>query len=67
MFGSVLKDTKPKNRLEVETVDSKQSIEELLTIFSAANFPNPIDTATKEKIDTNHEEDVNLDIGTFTL
>ncbi|KAI3451362.1 hypothetical protein Pfo_008027 [Paulownia fortunei] len=62
IFGSMIKDnkgTKPKNVLELETEDSRQSIEELSTIFSAVNFPT--DTETEEKIIMN-EEDVDLDI-----
>ncbi|XP_051141095.1 uncharacterized protein LOC127258338 isoform X2 [Andrographis paniculata] len=64
MFGSVIKEsksTKPKSRLEVETEDSRESIEELWTVFSAANFQNLNDTESEENIDTNKAV-VDLDI-----
>ncbi|KAK6150296.1 hypothetical protein DH2020_015228 [Rehmannia glutinosa] len=62
IFGSVIKDnksTKPKNGLELETEYSRQSIEELSTLFSAVNFPTNTETEEKIIID---EEDVDLDI-----
>ncbi|KAK6125888.1 hypothetical protein DH2020_040368 [Rehmannia glutinosa] len=62
IFGSVIKDnkgTKPKNGLELENEDSRQSIEELSTLFSAVNFPTNTESEEKVIID---EEDVDLDI-----
>lgn len=63
IFASVIKDnksTKSKNGHEVETEDCRQSIEELATIFSTANFPT--DTETEEKNIMNEEnEDLDID------
>ncbi|CAK7355561.1 unnamed protein product [Dovyalis caffra] len=38
IFSSVMKGSKPKQVLEVEPEDTRESIEELLMIFSTANF-----------------------------
>ncbi|XP_075486703.1 uncharacterized protein LOC142526274 isoform X1 [Primulina tabacum] len=62
IFGSLVKDnntTKSKTGLEVESHDSRRSIEELSTIFSKANFA--IQNENEAKV-TMSEEDVELDI-----
>lgn len=62
IFGSLVKDnnsTKSKTGLEVESHDSRRSIEELSTIFSKANFAIQSETETKVSM---NEEDVELDI-----
>ncbi|KAG5245445.1 syntaxin-binding protein [Salix suchowensis] len=43
IFSSVMKGSKPKQVPEVETEDTRESIEELSTIFSTANFEYDID------------------------
>ncbi|XP_073293615.1 uncharacterized protein [Primulina huaijiensis] len=62
IFGSLVKDnntTKSKTGLEVESRDSRRSIEELSLIFSKANFAIQNEIETKV---TMSEEDVELDI-----
>ncbi|KAL6559585.1 hypothetical protein OROGR_004702 [Orobanche gracilis] len=63
IFASVMKDnksTKRKNGHEMEEEDCRQSIEELSTIFSTANFPT--DTETEEKKSVNEDnEDLDID------
>ncbi|OMO83377.1 hypothetical protein COLO4_22550 [Corchorus olitorius] len=65
IFGSVLKDiTGSKKNVhvhEVETEDTKESIEELLTIFSTANFPSEVENRD------NQEDDFDLDIDDIDL
>ncbi|KAL8472511.1 hypothetical protein ACS0TY_029019 [Phlomoides rotata] len=63
IFSSVIKDykgTKSKNGIEVETEDSRLSIEELSTIFSIVNFPT--DHIEIEEKNVSNDEDVELDI-----
>ena len=58
IFSSVIKDitgSKAKPLPEVETEDLRESIKELHTIFSTANFPS--DTENRD------EDDIHLDIG----
>ncbi|KAL3838832.1 hypothetical protein ACJIZ3_023423 [Penstemon smallii] len=62
IFGSVIKDdkaTKSKNSVEVEIENSRQSSEQLSTIFSTINFPSDNEIQTKMVV---NEEDVDLDI-----
>lgn len=63
MFSSVIKDivgSKAKNVPEMETEDTKESIEELSTIFSTANFPFDAENTENKAMD---EDDDQLDIG----
>ncbi|GFP88150.1 syntaxin-binding protein 5 [Phtheirospermum japonicum] len=62
IFGSMVKDnkgTKGSNGLEPETQASRQSVEELSTLFSAVNLPT--NTDTEEKL-VMYDSDVDLDI-----
>ncbi|GER26234.1 transducin/WD40 repeat-like superfamily protein [Striga asiatica] len=69
IFSALVKDNKgPKatNGLEMETTKaSRESIEELLSIYSAVNFPT--NTETEEKKIVKDDEDVDLDIGSHFL
>ncbi|KAK9012346.1 hypothetical protein V6N11_040403 [Hibiscus sabdariffa] len=67
IFGSVLKDIKgsKKQAPEMETEDTRESIEELSTIFSTANFPSEVEnkdnqTADEDEIDLNID-DIDID------
>ncbi|XP_044461920.1 uncharacterized protein LOC123193167 isoform X3 [Mangifera indica] len=71
IFGSVLKDikgSKTKQAPEVETEDTKESIEELSTIFSTANFPSDSENidnlVLKEDEDELNIDDIDLDDST---
>lgn len=62
MFSSVIKDivgSKAKNVPAMETEDTKESIEELSTIFSTANFPFDAENTENQAMD---EDDDQLDI-----
>lgn len=63
MFSSVIKDivgSKAKNVPEMETEDTKESIEELSTIFSTANFPFDAENTENQAMDEDGDQ---LDIG----
>ncbi|XP_057994797.1 uncharacterized protein LOC110660741 isoform X3 [Hevea brasiliensis] len=63
IFSSVIKDikgSKPKQVSEVETEDTKESIEELSMIFSTANFACNAENSNSIVIDTDRND---LDIG----
>ncbi|XP_022740862.1 uncharacterized protein LOC111292647 isoform X2 [Durio zibethinus] len=66
IFGSVLKDIKgsKKHVPEVETEDTRESIEELSTIFSTANFPCEVENRDNQAMD---EHEINLDIDDIDL
>ncbi|CAA0836799.1 Transducin/WD40 repeat-like superfamily protein [Striga hermonthica] len=66
IFGSLVKDNKgPKaatNGIEMETTKaSRGSIEELMSVFSAVNFPTNTETEEKKFV-KNDDEDIDLDI-----
>ncbi|KAK8304591.1 hypothetical protein V6Z12_D03G002700 [Gossypium hirsutum] len=62
LFGSVLKDItgSKKHAPEMETEDTKESIEELSTIFSTANFPCEVENKDNQAVDED-EIDLNID------
>ncbi|GMI68258.1 DUO1-activated WD40 1, Tomosyn-like [Hibiscus trionum] len=62
IFGSVLKDIKgsKKHAPEMETEDTRESIEELSTIFSIANFPCEVENKDSQTADED-EMDLNID------
>ncbi|XVF16029.1 hypothetical protein REPUB_Repub09cG0206400 [Reevesia pubescens] len=64
IFGSVLKEIKgsKKHVPEVETEDTRESIEELSNIFSTANFPCEVDN--NQAVD---EDEIGLDIDDIDL
>ncbi|XP_031269259.1 uncharacterized protein LOC116127759 isoform X2 [Pistacia vera] len=67
IFGSVLKDvkgSKTKQAPEVETEDTKESIEELSTIFSIANFPSESENTDNLALE---EDEVELNIDDIDL
>ncbi|GLT82525.1 hypothetical protein SLE2022_008890 [Rubroshorea leprosula] len=59
IFGSVLKGSKTKHVPEVEIEDTKESIEELSTIFSTANFQCEDETGDNLAVD---EDEIELKI-----
>ncbi|XVF62302.1 hypothetical protein PTKIN_Ptkin08bG0206500 [Pterospermum kingtungense] len=63
IFGSVLKGSK-KHMPELETEDTKESIEELSTIFSNANFACEVENRDNQAAD---EDEVDLDIDDIDL
>lgn len=63
IFSSVLKDNKATKSLEVETEDSRLSIEGLSTIFSIVNFPTDHNEIEEKNVTNSNNEDVELDIG----
>ncbi|XP_007046503.2 PREDICTED: uncharacterized protein LOC18610648 isoform X2 [Theobroma cacao] len=66
IFGSVLKEMKgsKKHVHEVETEDTRESIEQLSTIFSTANFPCEVENRDNQATD---EDEVDLDIDDIDL
>ncbi|XP_012065395.1 uncharacterized protein LOC105628567 [Jatropha curcas] len=67
MFSSVIKDikgSKPKQVSEVETEDTKESIEELAIIFSTANFASETENSNNMAMDT---DGIDLDIDDIDL
>jgi hypothetical protein len=63
IFSSVIKDitgSKAKHVPQVEIEDARESIEELHTIFSTANFPS--DAENRDNLVTD-EDEIDLDIG----
>ncbi|XVF18147.1 hypothetical protein REPUB_Repub10bG0187200 [Reevesia pubescens] len=62
IFGSVLKDLKGKQKHapEMETEDTRESIEEISTIFSTANFPCEVENRDNQAVDDD-EIDLNID------
>ncbi|KAJ0097649.1 hypothetical protein Patl1_29274 [Pistacia atlantica] len=67
IFGSVLKDvkgSKTKQAPEVETEDTKESIEELSTIFSIGNFPSDSENTDNLALE---EDEVELNIDDIDL
>ncbi|XWS42234.1 hypothetical protein CRYUN_Cryun17cG0150600 [Craigia yunnanensis] len=66
IFGSVLKDIKgsKKHVPELETEDTKESIEELSTIFSNANFPCEVENRDNQAVD---EDEIDLKIDDIDL
>lgn len=59
IFSSVIKGSKPKQEPVIGVEDTRESIEELSTIFSVANFPS--DTESTENLTMDEDED-ELDI-----
>lgn len=66
LFSSVIKDitgSKAKPVPEIEKEDVRDSIEELSTIFSTANFPLYTEDKDNMTINNQDEDEVELDIG----
>lgn len=66
LFSSVIKDitgSKAKPVPEMEKEDARDSIEELSTIFSTANFPLYTEYKDNMTINNQDEDEVELDIG----
>ncbi|CAN6541397.1 unnamed protein product [Malus baccata var. baccata] len=62
IFSSVIKDivgSKPKNVPEIETADTRESIEELSAIFSTANFRVDAENTNHQAVD---DDDLQLDL-----
>lgn len=57
-----MKGSKTKMVPDVEADDAKESIEELSSIFSVANFPLFVGKGDNQSMD---EEDIELDIGMY--
>lgn len=52
--------SKPKNVPEIETADTRESIEELSAIFSTANFQVDPENTNHQAVD---DDDLQLDLG----